>query len=196
MSTAQSTAGEGAADEPPDADRSDDIALFHEAIRFSTAFAVGEGLTREQAVEVGLRAATILWQRRGTPAGYDRSRKLEPYMSVVVARLIVEDHRRSESEDERAGEWARESEKYQREWMDPETPVMDQEREHILYRALDRVPSVCREVFVLKTEQDLSDAEIAKVVGILEVSVRSYLHRARHVLASDRRLRTYLKEER
>jgi len=53
-----------------------------------------------------------------------------------------------------------------------------------LEQAIDRLPWILREVFVLSEVQELSAEEVASIVGISEGNVRVRLHRARQVMKS------------
>lgn len=60
----------------------------------------------------------------------------------------------------------------------PETPVIRREDRDRLLAALDRLPFDWKIVVTLKTQQDLSGAEIAEMLGISVNAVRIRLYRA------------------
>jgi RNA polymerase sigma-70 factor (ECF subfamily) len=58
----------------------------------------------------------------------------------------------------------------------------NQQMQALLERLISELPRRMREVLVLSTVDEMSSAQIAVILGIREVSVRSRLHRARQVL--------------
>ena len=57
--------------------------------------------------------------------------------------------------------------------------VMDREIREILAKALHELPSEYRVVFVLRDVDELSNAEVAEILGLSVPAVKSRLHRAR-----------------
>jgi len=66
----------------------------------------------------------------------------------------------------------------------PERTALDHERQAIVQGALQKLPEHYRMVTVLRYWSDLSDEEIAKVTGLPESTIKTRLHRARHMLAA------------
>src|SRR6185503_3005144 len=65
----------------------------------------------------------------------------------------------------------------------PERAALDKEQQEIVQRALQKLPENYRMVTVLRYWHDLSYDEIAKVTGLTESTIKTRLHRARHMLA-------------
>jgi RNA polymerase sigma-70 factor (sigma-E family) len=65
----------------------------------------------------------------------------------------------------------------------PEAAVLGREERDELIRAVDVLPARQRETLVLRYYLDLSDAEIAGLMGVRPSTVRSAAHRALHTLA-------------
>jgi RNA polymerase sigma-70 factor (ECF subfamily) len=65
----------------------------------------------------------------------------------------------------------------------PERLALDHEQQAIVQQALQQLPENYRMVTVLRYWSDLSYEEIAKVTGLPESTIKTRLHRARHMLA-------------
>jgi RNA polymerase sigma-70 factor (ECF subfamily) len=65
----------------------------------------------------------------------------------------------------------------------PERTAIVHEQQAIVQRALQKLPENYRTVTVLRYWNDLSYEEIAKVTGLTESTIKTRLHRARHMLA-------------
>ena len=65
----------------------------------------------------------------------------------------------------------------------PERIALDHEQQAIVQRALQQLPENYRMITVLRYWSDLSYEEIAKVTGLPESTIKTRLHRARHMLA-------------
>jgi len=65
----------------------------------------------------------------------------------------------------------------------PERIALDHEQQAIVQRALQQMPEHYRMVTVLRYWSDLSYEEIASVTGLPESTIKTRLHRARHMLA-------------
>jgi RNA polymerase sigma-70 factor (ECF subfamily) len=65
----------------------------------------------------------------------------------------------------------------------PERSALSGERRAIVRRALQALPDNYRAITVLRYWNDLSYAEIAQVTGLTESTIKTRLHRARHMLA-------------
>ena len=61
--------------------------------------------------------------------------------------------------------------------------ALDHEQQAIIQRALQQLPEHYRMVTVLRYWSDLSYEEIANVTGLSESTIKTRLHRARHMLA-------------
>jgi RNA polymerase sigma-70 factor (ECF subfamily) len=65
----------------------------------------------------------------------------------------------------------------------PERSALSHEQREIIQRALQQLPETYRLVMVLRYWQDLSYDEISKATGLPESTIKTRLHRARHMLA-------------
>ena len=183
--------------EPPSGEpHPDATTLFNEVIRLAIVVAQAQGIRRSEAEELAFQAGSLFWHSRGTEGAYDRARPLEPWVARVVLNLIGEERRRADAADERSATYQRDAERYEPDWMNSESPAMDQDALGVYYRALNRLPAVCREVFRLRTEQQLSIPEIASQLELAEGTVRVHVRNAREHLNRDHKLYTYLKEGR
>lgn len=63
--------------------------------------------------------------------------------------------------------------------LDPEQQVIASEQKVMLEAAIDRLPEIYREVFVLREIEELSTAETADCLGLSEETVKIRLYRAR-----------------
>lgn len=66
----------------------------------------------------------------------------------------------------------------------PERSALDHEQRVIVQQALQKLPEAYRLVMVLRYWQDLSYDEIATATGLTESTIKTRLHRARHMLAA------------
>jgi RNA polymerase sigma-70 factor (ECF subfamily) len=64
----------------------------------------------------------------------------------------------------------------------PESELLSGEAREILDRALDRLPEHYRALLVLRDGEELSNEEVAEILGESVSSVKSRLHRARMAL--------------
>lgn len=65
----------------------------------------------------------------------------------------------------------------------PERSALSHEQREIIQRALQKLPETYRLVMVLRYWQDLSYDEISKATSLPESTIKTRLHRARHMLA-------------
>ena len=66
----------------------------------------------------------------------------------------------------------------------PERSALNHEQRAIVQQALQKLPETYRLVMVLRYWQDLSYEEIARATGLTESTIKTRLHRARHMLAA------------
>ncbi len=66
----------------------------------------------------------------------------------------------------------------------PERSAITQEQRRMVQQALQKLPEHYRLVTVLRYWQDLSYDEICQVTGLPESTIKTRLHRARHMLAA------------
>ncbi len=66
----------------------------------------------------------------------------------------------------------------------PERTAITQEQRRMVQQALQKLPEHYRLVTVLRYWQDLSYEEICQVTGLPESTIKTRLHRARHMLAA------------
>jgi RNA polymerase sigma-70 factor (ECF subfamily) len=65
----------------------------------------------------------------------------------------------------------------------PERAALERERQEQVQRALQQLPDNYRLVMILRYWHDLSYNEIEQVTGLSESTIKTRLHRARHMLA-------------
>jgi RNA polymerase sigma-70 factor (ECF subfamily) len=65
----------------------------------------------------------------------------------------------------------------------PERSALNHEQRAIVQQALQKLPETYRLVMVLRYWQDLTYEEIAQTTGLPESTIKTRLHRARHMLA-------------
>lgn len=65
----------------------------------------------------------------------------------------------------------------------PERSALNHERQAVVQRALQKLPEHYRTVTVLRYWNDLSYEEISRATGLPESTIKTRLHRARHMLA-------------
>lgn len=61
----------------------------------------------------------------------------------------------------------------------PEEPVLAEEQQQLIEKAIETLPNPFRDVFVLADVEGLPNAEIAEMLGLSVPAVKSRLHRAR-----------------
>lgn len=66
----------------------------------------------------------------------------------------------------------------------PERSALEQENREAVQRALQKLPDIYRLVTILRYWNDLSYDEIAQATGLTESTIKTRLHRARHMLAA------------
>lgn len=66
--------------------------------------------------------------------------------------------------------------------LDPESQVALGETRQVIKRAIDRLPAEFRQVFILRTLEQLSVEETADQLGILKATVKTRCHRANRLL--------------
>lgn len=64
----------------------------------------------------------------------------------------------------------------------PAQDLLDAETREVMAEGIQRLPEELRTVFVLRDVQDMSNAEVAEVLGLSVAAVKSRLHRARRSL--------------
>lgn len=64
----------------------------------------------------------------------------------------------------------------------PPKDLLDSETREMMAEGIQRLPEELRTVFVLRDVQDMSNAEVAEVLGLSVAAVKSRLHRARRSL--------------
>jgi RNA polymerase sigma-70 factor (ECF subfamily) len=136
---------------------------------------LGNPQDAEDAVqEIFLRAYTRL-------ESFDRTRKFSTWLLSIASNYCIDRLRRRRFnwltlddvafwlESERPG---------------PERNALVREQQRIVQEALQRLPETYRLVTVLRYLHDLSYDEIAQVTGLTESTIKTRLHRARHMLAT------------
>lgn len=69
--------------------------------------------------------------------------------------------------------------------VDPESSMSRTQVRHLLERAIDMLPPDFRAVFILRTVEEMSGAEVAQQLEIPEATVKTRLHRARALLRQE-----------
>lgn len=64
----------------------------------------------------------------------------------------------------------------------PAQDLLDAETREVMAEGIQRLPEELRTVFVLRDVQDMSNAEVAEILGLSVAAVKSRLHRARRSL--------------
>jgi len=123
--------------------------------------------------EIFLRAYTRL-------ASFDRGRKFSTWLLSIGSNYCIDRLRRRRFSwmtlDDAA--FALPSDE-----PGPERSALVRERRAIVQRALQQLPDTYRAVTVLRYYNDLSYEEIAQATGLPESTIKTRLHRARHMLA-------------
>ena len=123
--------------------------------------------------EIFLRAYTRL-------ASFDRQRRFSTWLLSVGSNYCIDRLRR------RRFSWATLDDTafaLPSKERSPERIALDHEQQGIVQRALQQLPENYRMITVLRYWSDLSYEEIAKVTGLPESTIKTRLHRARHMLA-------------
>jgi RNA polymerase sigma-70 factor, ECF subfamily len=61
----------------------------------------------------------------------------------------------------------------------PDQPVLEKEQHRVIEESIARLPEAYRDIYVLADVEQLSNAEIADILGLSVSAVKSRLHRAR-----------------
>jgi RNA polymerase sigma-70 factor (ECF subfamily) len=166
-----------------------DTHRFHELIRpyehsvyvMALSFLKNEADAEDVAQEAFLKAYRNLSTFRGESkfGTWLISITLNEARSRIRHRNAV----KFESLDEPADEDAKVTPALLRDWREiPSETLERQEVRHILRTAVDSLPTIYRETFLLRDVEELSIAETAEVLNITVVSVKVRLHRARMML--------------
>jgi RNA polymerase sigma-70 factor (ECF subfamily) len=136
--------------------------VFLQVVQKGTGF---EGRAALSSWMYRITTNTSLNKRRG------KRRELETSLDELLPRFRADGHR----EGERAflvSDWSE----------TPEQQLLTGESRRILEEAIDRLPDHYRAVLVLKDVEELSNEEVAQVVGDTVAAVKTRLHRARMAL--------------
>jgi RNA polymerase sigma-70 factor, ECF subfamily len=158
--------------------------LYAENSRQVLAYALARTGGAEDAVEVVAETFLVAW-RRAAEVPHDTEARLWLF---GVARRIVANERRGERRRTRLAE-ALGAELAVALTEQPEADPETRSESRELLRALERLSADDRELLLLAGWEELSSAEIGRVLGISTPAARTRLHRAR------RRLRRELSEE-
>jgi RNA polymerase sigma-70 factor (ECF subfamily) len=113
-------------------------------------------------------------------ARFDRSRRFSTWLLSIASNHCVDRLRRQRYSWLTLDDVAYTLPDTQR---GPEAQALQQEQRKTVQRALEQLPENYRLVTVLRYWQDLSYQEIAEVTGLTESTIKTRLHRARHMLA-------------
>lgn len=127
----------------------------------------------DAAQEIFLRAYTRL-------DSFDRTRRFSTWLLSIASNYCIDRLRR------RRFSWLTLDDVAF--WMPtneagPERKALDRERQDTVQRALQRLPENYRLVTLLRYWHDMSYDEIAQVTHLTESTIKTRLHRARHMLA-------------
>ncbi|MGE5786792.1 MAG: RNA polymerase sigma factor [Myxococcales bacterium] len=100
--------------------------------------------------------------------------KLSTWLLTIAHRVAVDARRRRREVGTAIG-----SEQFASTTPSPEQQLGQEQLRAAIARAVDELPEDQRDVFVLSEFHDLSTTEIARVVGVLEATVKTRLFRAR-----------------
>jgi len=114
---------------------------------------------------------------------YETGRKLSSWILSIAAHYCVDRLRRRHSgqvsiEESQSLQWMADGKPK------PEEQVIEEERDKAVRTVLDALPPPYRIVIVLRYWQDLSYEEIAQITDSTESAVKSRLHRARQMMAT------------
>jgi RNA polymerase sigma-70 factor (ECF subfamily) len=113
-------------------------------------------------------------------ARFDRSRRFSTWLLSIGSNYCVDRLRRQRYSWLTLDDVAYTLPSTQR---GPESRAILQEQREVVQRALEQLPENYRLVTVLRYWQDLSYQEIAEITGLTESTIKTRLHRARHMLA-------------
>jgi RNA polymerase sigma-70 factor, ECF subfamily len=163
--------------------------LFHELIRpyersvylMALSFLHNEADAEDVVQEAFLKAYRHLSTFRG------ESRFSTWLLSIALnearSRLRRTRTARTESLEQSSGEEGYPSPAWLRDWREiPSEALQRMEIRRLLYEAVDTLPPIYREIFLLRDVEELSVAEVAELLQITEVMVKVRLHRARTML--------------
>ncbi|HEY0903738.1 MAG TPA: sigma-70 family RNA polymerase sigma factor [Marmoricola sp.] len=146
-------------------------------------FAYVRRRTPADAEDLVAEVFAIAWRRRGDLPG----RLLRRAWLFGTARtLLLADARARGQADQVVEALARA--------VDTSTAFADNDREHVVARALDRLRPDERELIQLLEWERMTPAEVAVVLGIRPGTARVRIHRARLSLATDPELRELVRE--
>jgi RNA polymerase sigma-70 factor (ECF subfamily) len=129
-------------------------------------------------------AATIAISHSGAPKFSDKAFK--PWFYKVVRNKAIDKIRSSQRElnrhDQASSENIEEHVDTNKTMQDPETQLLERQRQNNLNAALATISIEHREIILLKDYHDFSYLQIAEILGIAKGAVMSRLHRARMAL--------------
>jgi RNA polymerase sigma-70 factor (ECF subfamily) len=163
--------------------------LFHELIRpyersvyaMAMSFLHNEADAEDAAQEAFLSAYRNL-------AGFRGESKFGTWLISIALnearnRIRRNNAVKTESLDEPPDEEGHISPTLLRDWREiPSESLERQEVRHLLQEAIDALPAIYREIFLLRDVEELNIAETAAMLQITEASVKVRLHRARMLL--------------
>lgn len=123
-------------------------------------------------------------------AAFDSSRRFYSWIYTIAVNHLRSLHRKAEKKpqpDIAFEDDPRESIRTDEKYNDPDTTVVQSEGERLAQAALERIDRKYREVFILRTVEELSVKETAEVLAIPENTVKTYLRRAREKLIEEMR---------
>ncbi len=163
--------------------------LFHELIRpyersvymMALSFLHNEADAEDVVQEAFLKAYRHLSTFRGD-ARFS-TWLLSIALNEARSRLRRTRTARTESLEQSSGEEGYHSPAWLRDWREiPSEALQRMEIRRLLYEAVDALPPIYREIFLLRDVEELSIAEVAELLQISAVMVKVRLHRARTML--------------
>lgn len=128
----------------------------------------------DAAQEIFLRAYTRL-------DSFDRTRRFSTWLLSIASNYCIDRLRRRRFSWMTLDDVAFSLPSKER---GPERSAIEQEERAAVQRALQQLPEIYRLVTILRYWHDLSYDEIAQATGLTESTIKTRLHRARHMLAA------------
>lgn len=149
------------------------------------AFAAQYTGSRYEAEEVVQQVFLNIWEKRDN---IEISGSEKSYLFTAIRNVAISRWRKQSAQATREAAFG------QLQPVVTDAVLPGKELEASLYKALEKLPERCREVFILSRQQQLKYAEIADVMGIAIKTVENQMGKALKILHTE--LRDYLPAER
>lgn len=144
---------------------------MYQGVAYRTAYLItGDAGEAEDATQVGLVKAYRALDR------FDRSRPFRPWLLRIVANEAR--NRRRSAARRLSLHLAAGREREETAAISPEAEALGRERREALLAAMNRLGQADREVVAMRYFLDLSEADMAEVLGVAPGTVKSRLSRA------------------